>query len=117
VSEQGCRDLGRLLKIERDRLRLRQKEFADAIGVPLRTYGPIERGHNRSHKPWTMDRIEIALCWQVGSVERVVNEEGPPVLVDDPEFDRLSNAWRRLSIRDRRLLADGAENAATLGRE
>ena len=64
-----------------------------------RTISNIERASKDNYDPSTIDAIEIAMRWQVGSVDRVVNGQGPipERMIEDELTQRLREAWVELS--------------------
>lgn len=87
-----------------------QAEFAHEIGVSVRLLGQLEAGEARQYDPTTIHRVESALGWAQGSVERVANGQ-PPVVEVDELFARIRDAWPRLPLEARRILSDLAGRA------
>lgn len=54
-------------------------------------------------------RMESALHWEDGSVERIVFRDGDPVRKTDPERARIDHVWPDLPLVKRRLVADIVE--------
>jgi transcriptional regulator with XRE-family HTH domain len=99
VTRQGWTHLGEIIQRERKRRRLTQAQFADAIGLKPRTISNIERAAKESYDPSTIDAIELAMRWQVGSVDRVVNGQSPILEreAEDALTERMRELWPRLS--------------------
>lgn len=87
-----------------------QAEFAEDVGVSVRTIGNLEAGVARQYDPQTVARIEYALGWAPGSVQRVL-EGLAPVVEADELFAVVRHSWPRLPIEARRLLAEMAVRA------
>lgn len=73
-----------------------------------RTIYDMRHAVQSSYSQDTLDRIESALWWQPGSVERVLDGL-PPRREEDPDLARIHHAWRDLPPDVRRVLADVAE--------
>jgi transcriptional regulator with XRE-family HTH domain len=87
-----------------------QAEFADDAGVSVRTIGNLEAGEVRQYDAQTIARLEAALGWAPGSVQRVL-EGGAPVVESDELLAIVRQAWPRLPVEARRLLAELALRA------
>lgn len=87
-----------------------QAEFAEDVGVSVRTIGNLEAGEVRQYDAQTIARLEHALGWAPGSVERVL-EGGAPVVETDELLAIIRQAWPRLPVEARRLLAELAVRA------
>ena len=71
----------------------------------------LEHGRKNSYDPDTLARLESALGWRAGSVERVLSGLEPQP-VEDADLDAVISAWPRLSPGSRRMLAILAVEAA-----
>jgi DNA-binding XRE family transcriptional regulator len=100
VTRQGWTHLADLVRRERNSRRLTQAQFADAIGLQPRTISNIERAAKDHYDPNTKDAIEIAMRWQVGSVDRVVNGQAPirQREAEDAMAERMRELWPLLSL-------------------
>jgi transcriptional regulator with XRE-family HTH domain len=99
VTRRGWQRLGAAVRRDRVRRQLTQAQFAEVIGLKPRTISNIERASKDSYDPATIDAVELAMGWQVGSVDRVINGQ-EPVLVEpgeDASMDRLRELWPMLS--------------------
>jgi transcriptional regulator with XRE-family HTH domain len=99
VTQRGWADLASLVRRERKRRRLTQARFALSIGLKPRTISNIERAAKDNYDPGTKDAIELAMRWQVGSVDRVVNGQ-PPIPereAEDALTERMRELWPSLS--------------------
>jgi transcriptional regulator with XRE-family HTH domain len=110
VAAQGWLSLGEHVRRERAQRRQTQQEFAESIGLSVRTLGSIEAGTGTRYDRVTRDVIEWALGWAPGSIELVV-EGGQPRVEVDPTFARVRDAWPRLPVEARRLIAGLVERA------
>jgi transcriptional regulator with XRE-family HTH domain len=99
------REVGESVRRARGARRQTQADFAHEIGLSVRLVGALESGETRSYEPATIDRVEAALGWAHGSVQRVV-EGGRPVIEADPYLARVRDAWPRLPPEFRRMLAE-----------
>jgi len=107
----GWRTLGEYVRRERVRRRQTQAEFARDIQISTRVLGSIEVGAHDRYDPRTIAAIEDAMRWDPGSVVDVVEGRKPRSTVDDLTA-RLLDAWQRLSLSDRAMLADVVEIVA-----
>lgn len=90
-----------------------QAEFAREVGLSVRTVGSLEAGEPRQYDETTVSRVESALGWAHGSVDRVINGQ-PPIVQVDPWLARILDAWPRLDDRARQLLSEFAGGAVSL---
>jgi transcriptional regulator with XRE-family HTH domain len=110
VAAAGWLSLGEHVRRERAQRRQTQQEFAQAIGLSVRTLGSIEAGTGTRYDRVTCDVIEWALGWAPGSIERVIAGGRPHVEVD-PTFARIRDAWPRLPVEARNLIAGLVDRA------
>lgn len=113
MTSAGWQRLGRRVKTERGRKGYPSvRAPAEATGLSPRTIQAIESG-SRAGRPRdaTLARIELALGWQPGSAERVV-EGGRPREAVDPLLARVAAAWPQLSGDGQVQLAELAERLA-----
>jgi transcriptional regulator with XRE-family HTH domain len=94
----GWQRLGRRVKAERGRRGyLTAGELAAAAGLSVRTVETIESGaHTGRPRETTLAKLERALGWQDGSVERIL-EGGRPRYVTDPLLERVVAVWPQLA--------------------
>ena len=81
---QGTREeLGRLVTERRLRLGItRQEDLARVAGLKSRTtIAAVEKG--KSVKPWTLDRLDVALGWRIGSSQRFLQDGTPPEISEE----------------------------------
>jgi transcriptional regulator with XRE-family HTH domain len=99
VTHRGWADLGARVRRERVSRHLTQARFAQEIGLRPRTISSIERAEKDNYDPNTVDAIEIAMRWQLGSVNRVVNGQKPiPERGrEDPLAERILELWPMLT--------------------
>lgn len=109
VADLGWKRLARVLDDEHTAQRLSWSALARRTGVSLRTVYDLRSGERTSYHPETLDRLETALGWETGSVERVLDGRDPR-RKPDPDLARIHHAWRGLPPEVRRVLADVAEN-------
>lgn len=109
----GWERLGRRIKAERARKGFRTaRELAEAAGVSPRTVEIIESAsHTGQPRETTLAKIELALGWQPGSAERIV-EGGRPREATDPLLQRMISAWPQLSGDEQVYLTEIAERLA-----
>lgn len=98
-------DVGEHVRRARAIRRQTQTEFAREIGVSVRLLGSLEAGEARQYDPVTVHRVESALGWADGSVQRVV-EGGQPDERVDVLLARICDAWPRLSPDARAILSE-----------
>lgn len=110
VAAQGWLSLGEHVRRERAQRRQTQQEFAESIGLSVRTLGSIEAGTGTRYDRGTRAIVEWALGWAPGSIELVI-EGGKPRIEVDPTFARVRDAWPRLPVEARRLIAGLVERA------
>jgi transcriptional regulator with XRE-family HTH domain len=110
VAAAGWLSLGEHVRRERAQRRQTQQEFAQAIGLSVRTLGSIEAGTGTRYDRVTRDVIEWALGWAPGSIELVV-AGGRPSIEVDPTFARVRDAWPRLPVEARNLIAGLVDRA------
>lgn len=113
MTAAGWERLGRRIRTERGHAGYPTVEaFAEATGLSPRTIRLIETGaHTGRPRESTLARIELALGWQAGSAERVV-EGGRPRPAADPLLQRVIAAWPQLSGDDQVQLTELAERLA-----
>lgn len=111
ADDEGWRQLGRRIRLERSRRWPRRPDFARAAGLSDRVVGEVERAERPNFSPDTLAGIEYALGWAPGSCD-LIRAGRQPRRVEDPEFTRIRDAWPRLSPDARRMLAAVAEHAA-----
>lgn len=113
MTTAGWLRLGRRVKSERGRKGYPSvQSFAAATGLSKRTIQTIESG-SRTGRPRdaTLARIELALGWQPGSAQRIV-EGGRPRDAVDPLLARVLAAWPQLAGDGQVQLAEAAERMA-----
>jgi transcriptional regulator with XRE-family HTH domain len=95
----GWTDLAALVRRERVSRKMTQARFAEAIGLHPRTISNIESASKDNYGPRTKDAIEIAMRWQLGSVDRVANGQKPiPERGrEDPLAERMLELWPMLT--------------------
>lgn len=106
----GWTELGSRVRRERKKRRQTQAAFAQDAGISPRTLRSIETGEWTHYSQDTLHAIEIAMRWQTGSVDRVI-EGRRPIPEHDIELDQLHAVWPDLSLDARRLLVQYAEGA------
>lgn len=100
--------LGRLVGDERARLRLSWAELARYAGIGERTLYKIRHAERSSYDDETLARLESALGWDYGSVQRVLDGR-EPVRLPDPQLARVLHAWPDLTPAAREAVAATAE--------
>ncbi len=108
MADRGWKRLARVIDEEREYLRLSWSALGRRSGLSARTIYDLRTGDREAYRPDTLDRLESAMWWEVGSVERVLAGRRP-VRKADPDLARIQNAWRDLPLSVRRVLADVAE--------
>lgn len=113
MTSAGWARLGRRIRAERGRKGYPSAAaLADATGLSVRTIQGIETGSRTSRpRDATLARIELALGWQPGSAERIV-EGGRARESTDPLLERVIAAWPQLAGDDQVQLAELAERLA-----
>jgi transcriptional regulator with XRE-family HTH domain len=97
---------------ERVRQRFSWAELARRAKVSERTIYDMRHAAQDAYSPQTLDRLERALWWTHGSLDRVLDGKAPQ-RERDPDLARIHLAWRDLSPDARRALAEVAERLAT----
>ena len=110
VTAKGWLSLGEHVRRERAQRRQTQQEFAESIGLSVRTLGSIEAGTGTRYDRGTRAIVEWALGWAPGSIELVI-EGGQPRIEVDATFARVRDAWPRLPVEARNLIAGLVERA------
>lgn len=100
--------LSRAVDAERKRQRLSWARLAKSAGMSARTLYDLRTAERTSYQPETLDRLELALQWEPGSVERVLAGRAP-LRKADPDMSRIQQAWPDLPPSVRRVLADVAQ--------
>jgi hypothetical protein len=103
------RRVAEAIDADRQRLRLSWAQLARAAKMSPRTLYDLRAGERTSYQAGTLDRLELALQWQPGSVERVL-AGGSPRRKSDPEMARIQAVWADLPIEVRRVIAAAAES-------
>lgn len=104
LTDVSWQDLGEHVRRARIIRRETQAEFAAEVGLSVRTIGSLEAGERCQYDETTIVRIESALGWAPGSVDRVVEGRAPTV-VAGPYLARILDIWPRLPRDYRRVLA------------
>jgi hypothetical protein len=99
---QGWNRLAELIRAEVAR-QGGARAFAESSGIGQRTVERLENGEQSGYRTGTIDRLEAAMGWQHGSVDRVL-EGGQPQPLPDPIMAKILDAWPHLSRRDRRVV-------------
>ena len=99
------RRLGRFVAAERARLGLSPAQLAAQIGLSKRTIENVEAGGRDTYRHTTLSRIEDALGWEPGSVERIL-AGGDPARTRDPVLEQLAVLWPSLTPRQRRAVLE-----------
>jgi transcriptional regulator with XRE-family HTH domain len=92
----GWRRLGNRVAAERARRRWTVDELAEAAQLSRRTIRSIESAERDRYRPTTLGKLEGALGWVDGSVDRIV-EGRSPRREPDPLLARLLDGWPQLS--------------------
>ncbi len=100
--------LAREVEAEMSRQGLSGAGLAKRCGFSERTVYAILNSEQTSYHPDTLTRLESALWWEQGSVERVLGGR-KPTRKPDPDLARIEHAWRDLPPILRRVLADVAD--------
>jgi transcriptional regulator with XRE-family HTH domain len=118
--------LGRYIARRRMDLNLSPLALADRAGVSPGTIAHAENGRPWKRRPLSLDRIESALGWMVGSVNDILYRHGEPRLRDEtpsPERttapqpsarsetdERLIRLWERLPQHKKELWLPALES-------
>lgn len=88
MTENGWQAIGRIARMRRERLGLKQDELAQYGGPRVATVGKFERAAQENFPTRTLHQIENALGWSRTTIEQVVNsiDEGT-LTADDWEHD------------------------------
>lgn len=97
------------IEAERKRQRVSWSALARAGGLSPRTLFDLRNARASQYHADTLDRLESALRWESGSVERVLRGR-PPIRKQDLEWARIEQAWPDLPLSVRQLLANIAES-------
>ena len=84
--------------------------FSAATGLSTRLLDDLETGRRTNYSDTTLATVEAALGWSPGSCLRIVHG-GRARREIDPALQRLMDAWPRLSVDSRKILASLAEAA------
>jgi transcriptional regulator with XRE-family HTH domain len=90
-----------------------REAFADASGLSVRTLSDIERARRTSYDPATLARVEQALQWLPGTVDRILAESsgGPTAAA---EADPLLRELGAMLADDSPLPADDRQALRTI---
>ncbi len=111
VAASGWKRLGDLIEKEVPRRRMTWAAFVAYSGLGKRTVYDLRAGIRTAYDPGTLARLESALWWEYGSVDKVLKGQEPD-RIQDPYMARLRHAWPTLTPEVRALLADLAERSA-----
>jgi hypothetical protein len=78
-------------------------EFAVAASLSVRTIEDLTAGRRTRYSTTTIYRVESALRWQHGSIQRIA-EGGSPIIEEDADLAVVRDAWPQMSRRDRRAV-------------
>lgn len=109
VTDAGWQRLARALEDEQTAQRFSWSGLARRARMSPRTLYDLRQGARTSYEGEILDRLETALAWEPGSIERVLDGRGPRRMAD-PDLARIHHAWRDLPPDVRRVLADVAEH-------
>lgn len=110
----GWHSVGDYVRRRRIESKLSRAQFAERLGISLRTLDNIENAERDTYRRDTIVSVEAGMMWQPGSVAAVV-AGGQPSPLHDGEWERLRRVWPRLPIEARRMLVALAESAGTRG--
>lgn len=108
--------LAREVDAEMSRQGLSGAALARRAGFSERTLYAILKVEQDSYHPETLARLESALYWETGSVERALSGRAPR-RKPDVDLARLQHVWSDLPPLLRRTLADVAEGYLRRGGE
>jgi transcriptional regulator with XRE-family HTH domain len=97
---------------DRQRRYRSRRAFAAAVGVGPRTIDKLETGREHNYRAETKSRVEAALFWTPGSIDRIV-AGGRPTYEVDPLLAELTRMWPDLSRDARVMLLRLARDALT----
>ena len=89
-------------------MRLSWTRLAKKAGLSPRTLFDLRAGERTFYRADTLDRLELALDWSPGSVDRVLAGRQPQ-RKRDADMARIERVWPELSPEARRMVADLAE--------
>lgn len=102
----GWQRLGERVRSERyRRLRMSVTEFAKIAHISTRTLNAIEGGSGGRD---SLDAIDLALGWEIGSCDRVRNNLQPQIM-DNPRLRHLQDIWELLTEREQQIVISVAE--------
>lgn len=88
MTESGWQAIGRIARLRRERLGLKQEDLARYGGPGVSTVGKFERAAQESFPLRTQHQMENALGWSRTIVEQVVNSiEDGSLKAEDWEYD------------------------------
>ncbi len=108
----GYRRLGDVIDTEvPNRLRMSWAKFIRSSGLGRSTIYDLRAGTRTSYESDTLARLEAALRWNPGSVERVLRG-GDPDRIEDAKLARVLKGWPDLTPEVQALIADLVERSA-----
>lgn len=101
--ERGWRRLADAIRSDAPARYDTMSQLARAAGVSTRTVEELTAGRRTRYRESTLWAVESALGWEHGDALRIV-EGRRRRRVRDPGLARITDAWPRLSDRDKRVL-------------
>lgn len=86
----------------------RRVDFANAASLSLSTISDIEHGVDKEYGPATRDKIERALHWAPGDIERIRDGALP---TPEPELQHVINSWPQLHPQIRAAIVGMVDDA------
>lgn len=89
----------------------RRADFAKAAGLSLSTISHIEHGVDKDYGRATRDKIERALHWAPGDIERIA-EGGEPT--QEPDLQHVIDCWWQLDVQVRAVIVGIVDDALSV---
>lgn len=105
VGETEWRRVAERIAAERGRQHITPAQLAYRAGLSIRTVEYLEEGQRQRYRRETIARVEDALGWGPGSVDRVRVGQ-PPIYSYDRTLSRVRDLWPLLTTEEQDFVAE-----------